>query len=95
MDITVFVGILAAALSCSMSIPQVVGILHTKDCAGISRGTWSIILANAVLWLVYAYLTGAYMTGVPSLINIPLSLFVLYRVSTTAHSEPTVSAGST
>lgn len=44
---------------------------------GISVGTYLLLCANAVTWGVYAFMTGAYWSGLPGLFNLPLAVLVI------------------
>jgi uncharacterized protein with PQ loop repeat len=69
-----------AALSCLLSVPQAIRVLHTERLDGISAATYVIILSNATVWAAWALLTGEYAAGIPGLINGPAAILILRRL---------------
>lgn len=47
---------------------------------GLSLGTLSLLVLNALVWGIYAIWTGAWFSGVPGLINLPLALWMFVIV---------------
>ena len=70
-----------AALSCLLSVPQVVRTLHTDRLDGLSAPTYWIVLINAAVWSAWALLTGEHAAGVPAVINGPAAILILYRLT--------------
>jgi uncharacterized protein with PQ loop repeat len=79
-------GWFGAALSCVISLPQVVRILRAKRLDGISSATYWLVLANAAAWTVWSLLTGEYAAGVPALVNGPAAIVILHRLVATRHT---------
>jgi uncharacterized protein with PQ loop repeat len=72
-----------AALSCLLSVPQAIRVLHAERLDGISAATYVIILSNAAVWAAWALLTGEYAAGIPGLINGPAAILILRRLMIT------------
>ncbi len=70
-----------AALSCLLSVPQVVRTLRTDRLDGLSAPTYWIVLINAAVWSAWALLTGEHAAGVPAVINGPAAILILYRLT--------------
>ena len=79
-------GWFGAALSCVISLPQVVRTLRAKRLDGISSATYWLVLANAAAWTVWSLLTGEYAAGVPALVNGPAAIVILHRLVATRHT---------
>lgn len=79
------VGAVASAVSFVLWWPQArKTFLLRKDpeaLAGLSRGTFFLLLVNAVAWAVYGAMTGAFWVAAPGLVNGPLALWVLVLTS--------------
>ncbi len=91
-------GFLAAGFSLILWLPQARVVWRQRRnpaaLAGISKGTLGLVIANTSCWIPYAYLTGAYWSGVPSLVNLPLAIANLVivargrRLSTSSRPNP-------
>ena len=57
MVVAELLGWFGAALSCVISLPQVVRTLRAKRLDGISSATYWLVLANAAAWTVWSLLT--------------------------------------
>jgi uncharacterized protein with PQ loop repeat len=79
-------GWLGAALSCVLSLPQVVQTIRAKRLDGISSATYWLVLANAAAWTAWSLLTGEYAAGVPALINGPAAIVILHRLLAARHT---------
>jgi uncharacterized protein with PQ loop repeat len=79
-------GWFGAALSCVISLPQVVRTLRAKRLDGISCATYWLVLVNASAWTAWSLLTGEYAAGVPALVNGPLAIVILHRLIATRHT---------
>ena len=79
-------GWFGAALSCVISLPQVVRTLRAKRLDGISSATYWLVLANAAAWTAWSLLTGEYAAGVPALVNGPVAIVILHRLVATRHT---------
>lgn len=75
------IGFCAAAISCSIALPQLIKILKNKDVTGVSAGSWWLTLANATLWLVWAVMAQAWAAGIPSLVNAPMAIVILLLIA--------------
>jgi uncharacterized protein with PQ loop repeat len=69
-----------AALSCLLSVPQAIRVLHGERLDGISASTYVIVLSNATVWAAWSLFTGEYAAGVPGLINAPAAILILHRL---------------
>jgi uncharacterized protein with PQ loop repeat len=69
-----------AALSCLLSVPQAIRVLHAERLDGISASTYVIVLSNATVWAAWSLFTGEYAAGVPGLINGPAAMLILHRL---------------
>ena len=100
MLLTNVVGAAASLISFALWVPQArLTWMNRHDpaaLAGVSAMTSWLILVNGVLWLVYAGLTGAFWSGAPGLVNIPLAVSTLVllrrgRVESTPFEPATLS----
>jgi uncharacterized protein with PQ loop repeat len=73
-----------ALLSSLLAIPQAIQTLRSDRLEGVSATTYGIVLGNATVWAAWAWLTGHYAAGVPSLVNGPAALLILYRLRRTS-----------
>ena len=74
-------GFSGAAISCLTSLPQAHRAWTSpSECLiGVSVWTWRIIALNAVIWLLWAVLVGQICAGLPSLVNGPAALVILWK----------------
>jgi len=79
-------GWFGAALSCVISLPQVVRTMRAKRLDGISSATYWLVLFNAAAWTAWSLLTGEYAAGVPALVNGPAAIVILHRLVATRHT---------
>lgn len=79
-------GWFGAALSCVISLPQVVRTMRAKRLDGISSATYWLVLANAAAWTAWSLLTGEYAAGVPALVNGPVAIVILHRLVASRHT---------
>jgi uncharacterized protein with PQ loop repeat len=88
----VLLGFAGASVSCMISLPQAIKALREPvECLlGVSRLTWGIITLNAAIWLLWAILVGQICAGLPSMVNGPAALVILWRTrrSASAGSGP-------
>lgn len=80
------IGILAwtgALLSCLLSVPQLVQALRSDRLAGVSSTTYWLALGNAIVWAMWAVLSGEYAAGVPALVNGPAAVLIITRLHAT------------
>jgi uncharacterized protein with PQ loop repeat len=71
--------VVASATSAMLSAPQAYKALKTDDLSGISVISYSLVLLNATLWIVWAVLSKNYLVGAPGLVNGPAAALILYR----------------
>lgn len=80
-DVTGAVGLVATLTSISVFIPQALQTYRQRHdpqaLRGVSLASQVVLIANAVMWMMYAWLTEAYFSGAPSLFYIPLALFII------------------
>ena len=78
---TTILGITASTIAFVMFIPQAVRAWRTRHDAhalvGLSLSTQFLILANATIWGVYAFMLGEFWVGAPGIINAPLAVTVI------------------
>ena len=84
MNVAEVVGFLGSAVSFVLWLPQA-GLAwrnrhDRRALAGLSLGTFILVLCNAALWAAYAVLTKAWWVGVPGLVNAPLALMMIVLV---------------
>lgn len=56
MDFIQITGYAAAVLTMVSNIPQAFKIIRTKDTKSVSAGTYTLLLAGLILWVVYGCL---------------------------------------
>lgn len=78
-------GLIASTISFVMWLPQARSTWRHRnsptELAGISMGTQLLVLVNATVWGIYAVITGAYWSGAPGLVNLPLALLNIYLIT--------------
>lgn len=91
------VGFAASIIAFVLFAPQACHTWRVRNIpialAGVSTGTQWLLLCNAVLWGVYAVLTGAFWVGAPGLVNGPLAvvtLALIYRGRAIPEAPPAV-----
>ena len=77
MQPTELIGYLAAFLTTSSFVPQVVHTFKTKDVRGISLAMYSAIVVGITLWLVYGLLLNAWPIVVANAVTLSLTLAIL------------------
>lgn len=74
-------GALASSISFALFLPQAMKTWRTRNnpaaLSGVSVGTQVLLLANASLWGLYGWETGAFWVAAPGLVNAPLALLVI------------------
>lgn len=77
-------GFIAAASTLLLFIPQTLSTWRNRHdahaFAGLSTGMIWLSFIGAVMWLIYGAGIGAVWTMIPSFINIPLTLFILFLI---------------
>ena len=72
-----WIGTLAAVLTTSSFVPQVLHTFHTKDVSGISLGMYSAFTLGVGLWLVYGLLLNAWPIVIANAITVSLATCIL------------------
>ena len=72
-----WIGTLAAVLTTSSFVPQVLHTFRTKDVSGISLGMYSAFTAGVAGWLVYGLLMGAWPIVIANAITLALAATIL------------------
>lgn len=95
--LTEAIGFAASVIAFVLFVPQARHTWRVRNTptavAGVSAGTQWLLLCNAVLWGVYAVLTGAFWVGAPGLVNGPLAvvtLALIYRGRAIPEAPPAV-----
>jgi uncharacterized protein with PQ loop repeat len=88
------VGLTAAVASAGLTLPETVQMFRGpyKSAASTSLGTWVLMAANAVVWLVYALLIGHPLLGAAGAVQLPCSIIVMER-TLRARRGPVTTAG--
>ncbi len=77
MNLTDWVGSLAAVLTTASFIPQALQTFRTRDVSGISLGMYSLFTVGVALWLVYGVLMMAWPIIIANVITTSLALLIL------------------
>ena len=72
-----WIGTLAAVLTTSSFVPQVLHTFRTKDVSGISLGMYSAFTVGVGLWLVYGLLLDAWPIVIANAITVSLASCIL------------------
>lgn len=79
-----FLGMFGATISFVLWLPQALLVWRQREnpaaLAGVSLGTQVLIVVNATVWGLYAYVTGAFWSGAPGIVNLPLALLTGFFV---------------
>lgn len=73
------IGTLAAILTTSSFVPQVVRTLRTRDTRGISFWMYLLFCAGVALWGIYGVMLGSWPIIVANGITLALGLVVLWH----------------
>ncbi len=71
------IGYLAAALTASSALPQLLQTLRTRDVRGISIASWLTLATGVALWLVYGAAIGSGPLIVANAFALALDLAIL------------------
>lgn len=71
-------GLFAGFLTAFATLPQTMKIIKTKDAKAVSVGTFIMLLASYILWLIYGIIGEAISIIFWNVIAIALGLVVLY-----------------
>lgn len=77
MDLVDAIGTIAAILTTSSFLPQVIHTFRSKDARGISLGMYSVFITGVTCWLIYGLLLQAWPIVVANAITISLALAIL------------------
>lgn len=77
-DSTEMIGLVAACLTTSAFVPQVVQTMRTKDVSGISLPMYIVLCAGICLWLVYGLLNQQISVIAANGVTLLLALVVLF-----------------
>jgi len=77
MNLTNFIGILAAFLTTASFLPQAWHTFQTKDVSGISLGMYSVFTAGVACWLVYGLLLHAWPIVIANCVTLTLASAIL------------------
>lgn len=72
-----WIGTLAAVLTTSSFVPQVLHTFRTKDVSGISLGMYSAFTLGVGLWLAYGLLLDAWPIVIANAITVSLATCIL------------------
>jgi MtN3 and saliva related transmembrane protein len=72
-----FLGYLAASMTTTAFVPQVLQTIRTRDTRAISLGMYLLFCGGVMLWAVYGVLTGAWPIIVANVVTLLLTLVVL------------------
>jgi MtN3 and saliva related transmembrane protein len=72
-----WIGAVAATLTTSSFVPQVLHTFRTKDVSGISLGMYSAFTVGVGLWLVYGLLLDAWPIVIANAITVSLATCIL------------------
>ena len=77
MNLTDFIGTLAAVLTTASFLPQAWHTFQTKDVSGISLGMYSAFTSGVACWLVYGWLLQAWPVVIANCITLALASAIL------------------
>ncbi len=79
------IGLIAATLTTAAYVPQVVKTWRSGSSADLSLGTYAMLLAGLVAWLVYGVLLGDLPIILANVVTIGLVASVLVHVLRSRH----------
>lgn len=78
------IGFVATFSAFIIFVPQAISTWKYRDdphaLEGVSLGTQVLVLASAVLWILYGWYMNAIWVAVHESLAIPTSLFIMYQV---------------
>jgi MtN3 and saliva related transmembrane protein len=77
MNLTDWIGSVAAILTTASFVPQAWHTFRTRDVSGISLSMYSLFTAGVALWLVYGILMAAWPIIIANMITTSLALMIL------------------
>ncbi len=78
LDSTEIIGLVAALLTTSAFVPQVIQTMKTKDVSGISLPMYVVLCSGVCLWLVYGLLNQQISVIAANGVTLILALSVLF-----------------
>lgn len=73
-----FIGYLAAFLTTSSFLPQVIKTLKTKDTKGISAVMYSCFVCGIFLWIIYGIMIQNIIIMLPNLLTLAFASAILF-----------------
>ncbi|MEZ4874333.1 MAG: SemiSWEET transporter [Flavobacteriaceae bacterium] len=77
-DSAEIIGLIAATLTTSAFVPQVVKTWKTKNVEGLSLTMYSVFFVGIVLWLVYGIMVGSLSVIVANIVTAILAFVLVY-----------------
>jgi len=77
MDYTNMLGLIAASLTTSCLIPQIIQIFKTRTTRDISLGMFSMVSAGVFCWLIYGILIHSFPVIIANSIGLVLNLTIV------------------
>jgi MtN3 and saliva related transmembrane protein len=75
------VGTVAAVISSITLIPQLAELIETRNVSGLSLGSYSLVIAVSVMWMMYHSMTGTYHGLVSSSMNLIFGSVIFYYIA--------------
>jgi MtN3 and saliva related transmembrane protein len=77
MQLSEFIGYVAAVLTTASFVPQAVHTFKTKDVRGISLTMYSTFVVGITLWLVYGVMLNAWPIVLANAVTLTLAVAIL------------------
>ena len=77
MQLSEFIGYVAAVLTTASFVPQAVHTFKTKDVRGISLTMYSTFVVGITLWLVYGVMLNAWPIVLANAVTLTLAIAIL------------------
>lgn len=77
MQLSEFIGYVAAVLTTASFVPQAVHTFKTKDVRGISLTMYSTFVVGITLWLVYGVMLNAWPIVLANTVTLTLAVAIL------------------
>jgi MtN3 and saliva related transmembrane protein len=74
------IGFIAAILTTSSFIPQLVKVWKSKSSKGVSVSMYLVMLSGVILWGVYGYLIGSKSVLIANAITALLQVAILFMI---------------
>jgi MtN3 and saliva related transmembrane protein len=79
MDVEI-IGFLAAILTTSAFVPQVIKVWKSKSSKGVSMTMYLVMLSGVTLWGTYGYLIGSSSIVVANVVTAFLQILILFLI---------------